>query len=77
MPTRKQLHDSWNAQFYLGLSHEQAYCNDFNPETLEQRTMNSQPTQTQLPEYTGKIMGKISYDPEKKKLTITPYQEKD
>jgi hypothetical protein len=32
MPTTKQLIDGWKAQFKLGLSQNQAYCNDYSQE---------------------------------------------
>jgi hypothetical protein len=62
MPTRKSLNDSWLAQFTLGLSDEQYYCQDHNPDY--------KPSQDNNTKFTGEKIGTVEYNPIKKELSI-------
>ncbi|MDD3151266.1 MAG: hypothetical protein PHV68_10615 [Candidatus Gastranaerophilales bacterium] len=69
MPTRKSLNDSWYAQFELGLSDEQYYCQDHNP--------NYNPPKDNRVKLTGEKLGEVVYDPKTQRLTIDLKIKKD
>jgi hypothetical protein len=69
MPTRKSLNDSWYAQFVLGLSDEQYYCQDHNP--------NYKPSQNNNVKLTGENLGTVTYNPKTQRLTIDSKVKKD
>ncbi|MCX6751092.1 MAG: hypothetical protein NTZ83_06550 [Candidatus Pacearchaeota archaeon] len=62
MPTRKDLNDSWKAQFTLGLSDEQYYCQDHNP--------NYKSSQDNNVKLTGEKIGTVKYNPKTGELTV-------
>jgi hypothetical protein len=69
MPTKKSLNDSWLAQFILGLSDEQYYCQDHNPDYVPQKDNNL--------EMKGEKLGTIEYNPITKKLSVKSNLQKD
>ena len=62
MPTRESLNDSWLAQFTLGLSDEQYYCQDHNPDYIP-------PKENNIP-LTGEKLGTVEYNSITKELSI-------
>lgn len=69
MPTRKDLHDSWRAQFILGMSDEQYYCQDHNPQYV--------PPKDNPVQLNGEQIGTIEYDPLTERILFKPLVEKD
>lgn len=69
MPTRKSLNDSWYAQFVLGLSDEEYYCQDHNS--------NYVPPKNNPPKFSGEKLGEVVYDPQTGRLTIESKVKKD
>lgn len=70
MPTKKQLFDSWSADFKL--NDFQNYEKEHNSEPLTEK--NYQLENNNAP-YTGEIMGTIIYDPINHELKIIPLEE--
>jgi hypothetical protein len=62
MPTIKDLQASWRAQFKLGLSGKDYYCQDHNPDYKPSQDDNVEPT--------GEKIGTVEYNPKKQEITI-------
>ena len=62
MPTRKSLNDSWLAQFTLGMSDEQYYCQDYNPNYVPPKDNNVK--------LSGEKIGTVEYNPITKELSV-------
>jgi hypothetical protein len=62
MPTRKSLNDSWRAQFVLGISEEQYYCQDHNRDYISPKDNDIK--------LTGEKLGTVEYNPITKELSI-------
>jgi len=74
MPTKKQLHKIWKTQFQLfggqGIP-PQLYNGPTEGHGLTEQRFTDKPTSEEHSSvFTGEIVGKISFDPEKKELEI-------
>jgi hypothetical protein len=68
MPTTKQLMDSWRAQFKMGLSGSDYYCNDHSPEPSNET--NYKPKGDFLEELSGEKLGTVEYNSKTKTLSV-------
>lgn len=69
MPTTKQLYKLWGAQFNLGLSNSEYYCQDHNPEG------QSTSRDTHSEKFTGETIGTIRYNPKTKEMEIEFFRD--
>jgi hypothetical protein len=61
MPSRTQLHKSWEVQFNLGLSSSQAYCTDRSGEDFPQKQYSKKNTDDLNEENQDLILVKVPF----------------